>query len=163
MRKGGCGRPFRWPRQLAAGAFRSLLQFTVPQQQEVGMRVMLGVLCFSVVLGAAGIARADEAQEGEKVFKKFCMACHTVEPGKNKIGPSLAGVVGRKAGTAPGFQYSDAMKNSGITWDEAALDKYLSDPKAAVPGNKMAFAGVKKPEERKDVIQFLETKKTASN
>jgi len=125
------------------------------------MRLMVGVLSLAAVLAAAGVARADE--DGEKVFKKYCMACHTVEPGKNKIGPSLAGVVGRKAGTAPNFQYSDAMKNSGITWDDANLEKYLGDPKGTVPGNKMAFAGVKKPDERKAVIEFLDKhKQTAS-
>jgi cytochrome c len=125
------------------------------------MRLIVGVLSLAAVLAAAGVARADE--DGEKVFKKYCMACHTVEPGKNKIGPSLAGVVGRKAGTAPGFNYSDAMKNSGITWSDETLEKYLADPKAAVPGNKMAFAGVKKPDERKAVIEFLDKhKQTAS-
>jgi cytochrome c len=137
------------------------LQIIERQQQEVGMRLIVGVLSLAAVLAATGVARADE--DGEKVFKKYCMACHTVEAGKNKIGPSLAGVVGRKAGTAPNFQYSDAMKNSGITWSNETLDKYLTDPKATVPGNKMAFAGVKKPDERKAVIEFLDQHKQSAS
>lgn len=127
------------------------------------MRLVVGFLSLAAVLAASGVVRADDAADGEKVFKKFCVACHTVEPGKNKIGPSLAGVVGRKAGQAPGFNYSDAMKKSDVVWDEANLEKYLADPKTFIPGNKMAFAGVKKPEERKAVIEYLEkTKQTAS-
>jgi cytochrome c len=115
----------------------------------VGALVALGVV--------AGTARA--ADEGEKDFKKYCSACHTTEPGKNKIGPSLAGVVGRKAGSEPGFQYSEANKKSGLTWDEATLDKYLTNPKEVVPGTKMAFAGVKKEDERKAIIDYLKTTK----
>jgi cytochrome c len=137
------------------------LQIIERQQQEVGMRLIVGVLSLAAVLAATGVARADE--DGEKVFKKYCTACHTVEPGKNKIGPSLSGVVGRKAGTAPGFQYSDAMKNSGITWSDEELEKYLADPKATVPGNKMAFAGVKKADERKAVIEFLDKHKQSAS
>jgi cytochrome c len=115
----------------------------------VGALVALGIV--------AGSARAQS--EGEKDFKKYCSACHTTEPGKNKIGPSLAGVVGRKAGSEPGFQYSEANKKSGLTWDEATLDKYLTDPRKMVPGTKMAFAGVKKDDERKAIIDYLKTTK----
>jgi cytochrome c len=113
--------------------------------------------CLSLGLLAAPAARADEA--GEKVFKKYCTACHTTEAGKNKVGPSLAGIVGRKAGTVPGFQYSDANKNSGVTWDEATLDTYLVDPKKFMPGNKMVFAGMKKEDERKAVVAYLKASK----
>ena len=104
-------------------------------------------------------AQAQDAAAGEAVFKKNCAICHTTEPGKNKIGPSLAGVVGRKAGSAPGFSYTDANKNSGITWSEAELDKYLTDPKAVVPGTKMLFAGLKNPDDRKNVIAYLKQQK----
>ena len=119
---------------------------------------MLMRMASAVALAAAvwsGAALAQDAKDGEGLFKRVCFTCHTAEAGKNKLGPSLFGVVGRKAGAAPGFKYSDAMEKSGITWDEAALDKYLADPKAAVPGNKMAYAGVKKPEERKALIAYL--------
>jgi cytochrome c len=114
----------------------------------------VGVTALVVLLGAsAAPVRADE--EGEKAFKKNCSACHTVEASKNKIGPSLAGIIGRKAGTVPGFAYSEANKNSGVEWDAAKLDEYLTDPKKFMPGNKMVFAGVKKAEERKAIIAYL--------
>jgi len=71
------------------------------------------------LVSGAPVARADDA--GEAVFKKNCFICHTVEAGKNKVGPSLNGIVGRKAGTVPGFSYTSANKNSGVTWDEATL------------------------------------------
>ena len=107
------------------------------------------------IMLAAGPVLADgDAAAGEKIFIK-CKTCHTLEAGKNKVGPSLAGLIGRKAGTAPDFNYSDAMKNSGITWDEAALNEYITDPKAKVPGNKMVFPGVKKDEDRANLIAYL--------
>jgi cytochrome c len=111
-----------------------------------------------VALGVVASA-AQAAGEGEKDFKKYCSACHTTEPGKNKIGPSLHGVVGRKSGSIQNFQYSDAMKKSDLTWTDENLDKYLTNPKAFVPGNKMAFAGVKKEDERKEIIDFLNSQK----
>lgn len=83
----------------------------------------------------------------------------TVEAGKNKVGPSLASVVGRKASTAAGFNYSPATKNSGLTWDEATLDKYLTSPKDLVKGTRMVFPGLKNPKERADVIAYLKTVK----
>ena len=109
-------------------------------------------LCVLSLL-AAQIAFADEA--GEKAFKKNCATCHTVEAGKNKIGPSLAGIIGRKAGSIEGFKYSPANANSGVVWDEAKLDTYLTDPKAFIPGTIMIFAGIKNPQERQAVIQYL--------
>src|SRR3990172_2488840 len=93
---------------------------------------------FALTLGAvlgAGAALADgDAAKGETVFKK-CKACHTLEAGKNRVGPSLAGLFGRAAGTVEGFKYSDAMMASGITWDEDSLKNYITDPKKAIPGN----------------------------
>lgn len=111
------------------------------------------------LLAAAPAVRAQDAGQGELVFKRNCAICHTVEAGKNKIGPSLAGVVGRKAGSAPGYSYSDANKNSGITWSDAELDKYLTDPRGVVPGTKMLFAGLKNPEDRKAIIAYLNQQK----
>ncbi|HZB93849.1 MAG TPA: cytochrome c family protein, partial [Stellaceae bacterium] len=98
---------------------------------------------------------------GEAVFKRNCAICHAVEPGKNKIGPSLAEVFGRKAGTAPGYSYSDANKKSGLTWDEPTLDKYLADPRGVVPGTKMLFIGLKNPDDRQAVIAYLKQESTA--
>ncbi|MBV8132749.1 MAG: cytochrome c family protein [Alphaproteobacteria bacterium] len=94
-------------------------------------------------------------EPGETVFKKNCAICHTVDAGKNKIGPSLAGVVGRKAGSVPGFAYSAANKKSGDTWDAQTLDTYLTDPRKFMPGTKMVFAGLKNPEDRKALIEYL--------
>ena len=103
------------------------------------------------------MASAQDAKEGESVFKK-CKACHDTA-GKNKVGPALNGVVGRKAGAVEGFNYSDAMKNSGKTWDDATLDAYLADPKGYIPGNKMVFVGIKDEADRKNLIAYLKTLK----
>ncbi len=109
-------------------------------------------------LGCAGQAMADgNADEGSHVFAT-CKACHSLEAGKNMVGPSLKGLIGRTAGTAAGYSYSDAMKKAGadgLKWDEANLAKYIADPKATVPGNKMPFAGVKDPAKLADLIAYL--------
>lgn len=106
-----------------------------------------------------GPAQAQDATAGAAVFKK-CVACHTVEEGKNKVGPSLHNIIGRKAGTLEGFQYSPAMKEAGaagMVWDEATIEAYLVNPKAKVKGTKMAFAGLKKPEDIKNLFAYLQT------
>jgi cytochrome c len=108
----------------------------------------------SVVMLSAGTARADDADAGKKVFNQ-CRACHVLDDKTNRVGPHLGGVIGRKAGSVEGFSYSEAMKNSGITWDDESLEKYLKDPKGAIPGNKMAFAGVKKDDDLKNLIAYL--------
>lgn len=98
-----------------------------------------------------------DAAAGEKVFLK-CKACHENEKGVNKVGPTLKGIVGRKTASVEGFNYSEAMKAKGAAgqvWDEATLTSYLPDPKAWVPGTKMAFGGLKKPEEVANVIAYL--------
>lgn len=84
-----------------------------------------------------------------------CKACHSVEPGKNGIGPSLAGIWGEKAGAVPGFTFSDAMKESGLTWNQATLDRYLTDPRGTVPGTKMAFGGVADAAKRQAIIDWI--------
>ena len=98
-----------------------------------------------------------DAAKGEKVFAQ-CRACHVVEPGVNRVGPSLHGVVGRTAGTIPGFNYSKANKESGVTWSEDVLFTYLEAPARFMPGTRMAFAGLKNPQDRADVIAYLKTK-----
>lgn len=104
------------------------------------------------------MAKADVAQ-GEKV-SKICSSCHSFGAGEpNRIGPNLHGVVGRARGTAPGFAYSDAMKAKGGKWDEAGLNEFLWGPQKDIPGTKMTFAGLKKPEDRAAVIKWLETQK----
>ncbi|MBO9519630.1 MAG: c-type cytochrome [Porphyrobacter sp.] len=84
-----------------------------------------------------------------------CKACHSVEPGKNGIGPSLAGIWGEKAAAVPGFEFSQPMKDSGLTWNQATLDKYLTDPRGVVPGTKMAFGGVKDATKRQAIIDYI--------
>ena len=113
------------------------------------------VVAAGALLALPTLALAQDAEAGKKVFQK-CAPCHSVGPGAaNKVGPNLSGLVGRKAGTAEGFSYSDAMKNSGITWDEATFKEYITDPKKKVPGNKMLFPGVKDELERDDLFAYL--------
>jgi cytochrome c len=102
-----------------------------------------------------GVAAAEgDPVAGEKVYKK-CKACHSLEAGENKIGPSLHGVVGRTAGELEGFKFSGAMKDSGKVWTAESIDAYLADPKGYIPGNKMAFPGLKKPEDRANVVAYI--------
>lgn len=96
-----------------------------------------------------------DAAAGEKVFAA-CRTCHVFDEGVNRVGPSLHKIVGRHSGMAPGFAYSDANKNSGITWTPQALFEYLKDPKAYVPGTKMNFPGVKDDQKRADLVAYLE-------
>ena len=111
-------------------------------------------------LAAAGIwAPAAEAQDGESLFKRQCGACHAVDAGHNKIGPSLFGVAGKPAGGVEDFEYSDALKAAHITWTDAQLEKYLTNPKSVVPDGKMVFAGMKDPDDVKAVVEYLKTLK----
>ena len=104
---------------------------------------------------SGSVAAAQDAAAGEKVFAK-CKVCHQIGEGaKNFVGPALNGVVGRKAGTYPGYNYSEANKSSGITWDEATLKVYLKDPKAKVPGTKMVFPGLSNEQDIDNVIAYL--------
>jgi cytochrome c len=117
--------------------------------------LMTVVLAVGFLQLSAAAALAADPVAGEKAFA-VCKACHQVgETAKNVIGPNLNGVVGRPAGTVEGFKYSDAMANSGLTWDEATLTEYLKSPKAKVPGTKMAFAGIKDDSKIANVIAFL--------
>ncbi|AZV22325.1 MULTISPECIES: cytochrome c family protein [unclassified Mesorhizobium] len=123
------------------------------------MRLVAFFAVISVATFVAGPSQAQDAAAGEKVFAK-CKACHIVEEDKNKIGPSLHGVIGRTAGTHPDFKYSDAMiaaGKSGLKWDESTLTTYLHDPKAMVKGSKMAFAGLKNDADVANVIAYLKT------
>ena len=120
------------------------------------MKVAFGVLVSVALLLSAGSALAQSAERGERTFNQQCKACHTVEKGgASPLGPNLFGLVGRKAGAVEGFAYSEAMKKSGITWDDASLGDYLKDPKAKVPEGKMAFAGIKQAAPLNDVIAYL--------
>jgi cytochrome c len=112
-------------------------------------------LTFAALVSPA-LADGDVAA-GKNLFNQ-CRACHQIGPdAQNSVGPVLNGVVGRKAGTYPGYNYSDANKGSGLTWDEATLTEYLANPKAKVPGTKMVFPGIKQPERVANIIAFLST------
>lgn len=103
---------------------------------------------------SATAAPSGDAAAGKTIFAR-CAICHSVAPGENRLGPTLAGIVGRKAGTVAGYNFSPAMKNSGVTWTSAALDAYLANPRGVLPGVKMIFAGLPKPEDRANVIAYL--------
>ena len=116
------------------------------------------IFSFIISLFSINTSFAADAENGKKLFTK-CKACHNVDAPKNKVGPYLVGIVGRKAGTADGYtKYSKAIKDSGIVWDEANLDKWLTNPKGMYPGTKMIYPGLKKAEDRADVIEYLKTK-----
>ena len=114
------------------------------------------------VLAAAALALvvtapapAQDAAKGEALFKKRCRSCHTLEEGKSRVGPSLAGIVGAPAAQAEKFKYSKALRESGIVWDEATLDAYLTNPRKFLKRGRMAFAGLRKAADRADIIAYL--------
>jgi len=119
------------------------------------IRSVLFAALLATVLPAA--AQAGDAAAGQAVFKSQCSTCHSPVAGKNAVGPSLFGIVGRKPGQIEGFHYSAANKAATLTWDEATLDKYLTSPKTVVPGTTMTYAGVKDETKRADVIAYLAT------
>ena len=115
----------------------------------------LSVVAIVSAMAAASAARAQDAAVGETSFKK-CTPCHSIGEGaKNKVGPELNGLDGRHSGTADGYSYSDANKNSGITWGKDQFLEYIKDPKAKVPGTKMAFAGIKNEKEANDLWAYV--------
>ncbi len=118
-------------------------------------KLKLSALIIIASSAAASAAPAQDAAAGKASFNK-CLACHAIGDGaKNKVGPQLNGLDGRKSGTAADYSYSDANKNSGITWNEAQFKEYIKDPKAKIPGTKMAFAGIKNEKEINDLWAFL--------
>ena len=123
--------------------------------QHILRAAIPGLLMF----GAMTPAMAGDPAAGRSVFMSICSICHTVQPGQNRIGPTLFGVVGRKTGSVPGYTYSPANMAANLTWDAETLDKYLQGPRAMIPGTKMTYAGLKDPEKRANLIAYLETLK----
>ena len=125
------------------------------------MRIETALALAALLVGmqpafAQDSGQGDPAAGANKA--KICKTCHQFGEGaKNSIGPVLNGIVGRKAGTYPGYDYSDANKNSGLTWDEATLKDYLKNPQAKIPGTKMTFAGLPKQSDLDNVVAFLKT------
>lgn len=113
------------------------------------------MLLMTATLMINGAASAQDLANGEKVFRK-CKSCHAVgEKAKNKIGPVLNGLEGRKSGTVEGYRYTDANKSSGIVWNEAEFLEYIKNPRAKIPGTKMTFIGIKKEDDAKDLWAYL--------
>jgi cytochrome c len=138
------------------------------RHSKIGLLVAVGA---AVVLSAAGVAATvrtvreaalpqGKTEQGRVLFAQVCRSCHTGEPDKHKAGPSLYGVVGRPAGSASGFDYSDAMKLASVTWTDESLDRYLADPKHFVPGNRMPYSllmGAENGQRREKIIAYLHT------
>ena len=120
-----------------------------------GLMIKAGL---ALALGSGGAWAEGDPAAGKTAFNK-CAACHAATPGVNRVGPSMHGVVGRRAAAAEGFKYSPAMQAYDATWDREHLDKYLLAPREVVPGTKMIFAGLKNEAERANVIAYLETLK----
>ena len=111
-----------------------------------------------VVVGLSAtqaFAQAGNAARGERVFNQQCKTCHSLEEGPSITGPTLHGMFGRKAGTAAGFDFSEAMIKSGIVWDDTSLAEYMRDPKAKVPDTKMVFNGIKQAGQLADLVAYL--------
>jgi cytochrome c len=124
-------------------------------EEQIMKKLIVSALVIIASSAAVPAALAQDVAAGKTSFNK-CLACHAIGEGaKNKVGPELNGLDGRKSGSAPDYNYSDANKNSGITWSEAQFKEYIKDPKAKIPGTKMAFAGIKNETEINDLWAFI--------
>jgi cytochrome c len=124
-----------------------------------GSQHVATVCALSMALAASAVHAGDPT--GAAVFKQNCASCHSLRPGAHRYAPSLAGVMGRQAGTLPGFEYSEALTKSGLIWTTATLEPWLRDPHRAVPGSGMPFEGLANPEQRRAVIEFLQRENAA--
>ena len=131
---------------------------TAPKGHKPARRLsrLLGQVAVAAVLASplALATTSAQAQDGARVFNQ-CKACHALDDGVNRVGPHLANLEGRSAGAVDGFRYSDALKNSGIVWDADNLGEYLADPRGYIPGNRMAFRGIRDEAQRAAVIEYL--------
>ena len=140
------------PSSAAHNTARSIASgYTTKKEPDMRASIIAGLM----VLASTTASLAQDAAAGEKVFA-VCKACHQVgETAKNAVGPVLNGIVGRKAGTFAGYNYSDANKNSGLTWDEPTFREYIKDPRAKIPGTKMTYAGLKDEQKISDLLAYL--------
>src|SRR4051812_13430243 len=128
-----------------------MVRKTTREEYEMRGAILAALFAITATTGA----RAQDAAAGERVFA-VCRACHQVgETAKNAVGPVLNGVIGRPAGTYPGYSYSEANKNSGLTWDEATFRDYIKNPRAKIPGTKMIYPGLKDEQKTTDLLAFL--------
>lgn len=120
------------------------------------MRLLTGLLLATPLLAPAGpsLAQDGDPAAGETVFRK-CQTCHVVDQEQNRVGPHLVGIFGREAGAVEGFRYSDALKESDIVWDDETIAAYVEDPRGYIPGNRMAFPGLRDEQEIQDLLAYL--------
>jgi len=119
-----------------------------------GWWLVAGGVIATFVVASTPRVRAADVEKGKAVFEQ-CAACHSLDGSGDYDGPTLKGVIGRKAGSLEDYRYSAAMKRSDVTWDAGSLDKYVADPQAFIPGNRMAFAGISEKTQRDDLIAYL--------
>ena len=126
---------------------------------KVAVPSLVAMMVVAALLVPQTVQAAGDPAKGRAQFSSKCSICHSAEAGQDEVGPSLAGVVGRKSASEPKFAYSAAMKSYDQTWDEKTLDTYLTNPRQAVPGTKMVFLGLKNQSDRDDLIAYLATLK----
>lgn len=141
---------------MATKKSKRIIEEVVAERQR-NRRMRRAVIAGLLLAGSTTAALAADPAAGENIFKTQCAICHSVVAGENRIGPALFGVVGRKAGTVPGFNYTADHKKLGVTWDAATLNKYLANPRAMVPDTSMIYPGLKDDAKRADLVAYLET------
>ena len=128
----------------------------IRKNRGVGLIAAFGIVTWSVLAPttASGKGHEGDPVKGKRIFG-LCASCHSLKPGEIRVGPPLAGLFGRRAGSVQGFRYSQALKNAPLIWDAKTLDPWLANPRKLIPGNRMPFSGPRKKEHRVDVIAFL--------
>lgn len=127
------------------------------RRERAGGTTLVAAMVASITMMCVGTAQAESVTVGKRIFESQCSACHSVKPGHNGIGPSLHDVYGHHAGRVKGYNFSAAMKRSGIVWNKPALMKFLKNPHKDVPGTKMPFGGLPSASKRADVIAYLKS------